>query len=113
MKYEFTGEVKVIGGWIEKEENLSQVYGNARVYGDAQVSKCLIIATRSDGYTFSLFEQKDGPLIITAGCRFFTIPEARKHWTETRGGTQLGDESLALVDHLERMAGIQGLKDNS
>ena len=64
-KYEFTGEIKVvfginfkqiraiinfgcvvageIGGWIEKEENLSQsgdawVYGNARVYGDAEVS---------------------------------------------------------------------------
>ena len=66
MKYEFTGEeksffgitlkrirairdikkygVKVgdVGGWIEKEENLSQsgdawVYGNARVYGDALV----------------------------------------------------------------------------
>ncbi len=73
MKYEFTGETKKtglfgditvkriratiafgvvkageLGGWIEKEENLSQegdawvygdaeVYGNARVYGDAEV----------------------------------------------------------------------------
>ena len=59
MKYEFTGETKIVsgtnlkrirrvadgvtGGWIEKEENLSQVsgnawvYGNARVYGDARV----------------------------------------------------------------------------
>ena len=64
MKYEFTGKTKVenyvtlhqikrisdglIGGWIEKEENLSQdgrcfvsgdaeVYGNARVYGNALV----------------------------------------------------------------------------
>ena len=60
-KFEFTGETQVwlgiklhriravaaiaafgvaagdIGGWIEKEENLS-VYGNAWVYGDAQVS---------------------------------------------------------------------------
>ena len=63
-KYEFTGEVKVVfgitlhriraavsfgvvvkgelGGWIEKEENLSQngnawVYGDAKVYGDAWV----------------------------------------------------------------------------
>ena len=65
MKFEFTGEVKVIfgvtlqrikkassgdlGGWIEKESNLdasgnawvsgdAQVSGNAWVYGDAQVS---------------------------------------------------------------------------
>ena len=59
MKYKFTGKTKShlgrtlhqivcvtasasvasgeIGGWIEKEENLSQ-YGNAWVYGDAQVS---------------------------------------------------------------------------
>ena len=64
-KYEFTGETKAfngttlhriralkdfgyveagdLGGWIEKEENLSHdgrcwVYGTARVYGDAQVS---------------------------------------------------------------------------
>jgi hypothetical protein len=64
-KYEFTGEIKkvkgvtlrrirrlsdeLIGGWVEKEENLShedncfiyvnaQVYGNACVCGDACVS---------------------------------------------------------------------------
>ena len=64
MKYKFTGETKThfgctlhqivcvtafasiaagdIGGWIEKEENLSQsgdawVYGNAQVYGNAWV----------------------------------------------------------------------------
>ena len=61
MKYEFTGEVKVVfgvslkriralvtiagvvnagdvGGWIESEKNLSQVYGDAWVSGNAQVS---------------------------------------------------------------------------
>jgi hypothetical protein len=54
MKYEFTGETKiasgitlkrirriadgVTGGWIEKEENLSQVYGDAWVSGNAEVS---------------------------------------------------------------------------
>ncbi len=53
MKYEFTGLTKtvlgvvlkqiirkadkVIGGWIESEKNLSQVYGDAWVGGDAQV----------------------------------------------------------------------------
>ena len=60
MKYEFTGEKKVVlgitlrriralvsfglvvkgkvGGWIEKEDNLSQVSGDAWVYGNARVS---------------------------------------------------------------------------
>lgn len=28
----------VVGGYVEKEENLSQVYGDAWVYGDALVS---------------------------------------------------------------------------
>ena len=60
MKYEFTGEEKVLngrnlkqiralvtivgvvssgdcGGWIEHERNLDQFSGNAWVYGDAQV----------------------------------------------------------------------------
>jgi hypothetical protein len=36
------------------------------------------------------------------------MEKAREHWIKTRGGTPLGDESLALVDHLERMARIQG-----
>ncbi len=62
QKYEFTGETKewmgrtlhriravrdiaalgivagMLGGWIESEGNLSQVYGDAWVYGNAQVS---------------------------------------------------------------------------
>ena len=60
MKYEFTGETKVVfgitlkriralmgfgviakgelGGWIEKEENLSRVSGDAWVFGNARVS---------------------------------------------------------------------------
>jgi transposase-like protein len=32
--------------------------------------------------------------------------EARRHWRATRGGTPLGDESLAIVAHLARMAKI-------
>ncbi len=144
-KYEFTGETKVwcgvtlrqiravaaiaaigvaagdIGGWIEKEENLSvsgnawvygnaRVSGNARVYGNAWVSGVNIAATRSDNYTFTVAPTPDGPRII-AGCRYFTFDEARAHWSETRGGTRLGDESLALVDHLERMAVICGFME--
>jgi hypothetical protein len=127
-----------VGGWIETEKNLSvydnawvynnaqvsgnarvsgyaQVYAYARVFGSAHVSdnarvkKCLLTATRSDGFTFACFGQKNGPVVIIAGCRFFTIPEAREHWTKTRGGTALGKESLALIDFLERMSVIQKL----
>ena len=99
-----------LGGWIEREENLqvsgdAWVSGNAWVYGNAWVSGKIIAATRSDGYTFLVTDTTDG-LRIIAGCHYSTFEQARAHWTETRGGTQLGDESLALVDHLERMAAI-------
>ena len=60
-KYEFTGETKIefgvtfkriralvaiaafsvaagdLGGWIEKENNLSQIYGDAWISGNAQI----------------------------------------------------------------------------
>jgi carbonic anhydrase/acetyltransferase-like protein (isoleucine patch superfamily) len=63
-------------------------------------------ATRSDGYVFAIMRSK-GAVRITAGCRDFSPAEARKHWQQTRGDTKLGRESIALVDHLERMLAIQ------
>ena len=151
-KYEFTGETKewlgitlkqirlvvdiaalglaagTLGGWIEKEENLSQVsgnawvYGNAQVYGnawvygnalvsgDARVSGKIIVATRSDGYTFLVAPTPEGPRII-AGCRYFTFDQGVEHWTKTRGGTRLGDESLLIVNHLKAMAELNGFME--
>ena len=102
-----------IGGWIEKEENLSVsgdawVYGNAQVYGDAWVYKVNLTMQRSDGYVFSVVATPDGPRII-AGCRYFTYADANRHWRETRGGTQLGDESLLIVKSLKAMAKLNGL----
>ena len=88
----------------------AQVYGNAWVYGDAWVSSPICAASRSDAYLFIITPDKDGVLRIIAGRRYFTIAEARAHWTATRGGTPLGDESLAIVDHLERMAAIRFAK---
>lgn len=118
-KYEFTGETKValgvtlhrirsvrafgliaagtLGGWIESERNLSQVSGNAWVYGP------VIIATRSDGYTFTLVFDKNNVLRVIAGCRYFDMKGARSHW-EWRAGTPLGDETDSILDHFERMA---------
>ena len=41
---------------------------------------------------------------IRAGCRFFTIPEAREHWGRTyRGNRRTGDMYLAAVDWLEKV----------
>jgi uncharacterized protein YjbI with pentapeptide repeats len=63
---------------------------------------------RSDGYRF-VGSVKDGALMISAGCRYLAIADARKHWTATRGGTTLGDETQIILDHIERVANVRGL----
>jgi uncharacterized protein YjbI with pentapeptide repeats len=78
------------------------------VLGGDKLNAAGELASRSDGYEFRLFRLADNALKINAGCRWFTFTEAREHWTTTRGGTRLGEESLAIVDHLERMAKIAG-----
>ena len=62
---------------------------------------------RSDGYQFFIHvTAKDQPMLI-AGCRYFTLPEARAHWDKNRPeGQRLGDESRAMLDHAERMLAI-------
>ena len=62
---------------------------------------------RSDGYRF-IGQMRDGYLRILAGCRDFTLLEAREHWTKTRGGTPLGDETTARLDLIERLAILRG-----
>ena len=72
---------------------------------------CVInIGQRSDGYQFYLQLRGNGEPLVLAGCRYFPISVAREHWEETRGGTQLGDESQALLDHGERMMSIRNAK---
>ena len=102
-----------LGGLVASEHNLSHdgdawVFGNARVFGNAQVYGVNACAARSDGYTFSVVATPTGPHIC-AGCRYLSLPNAREHWTKTRGGTQLGDETMAILDMLERVAVIRGL----
>lgn len=78
---------------------------------------CVIdIGQRNDGFQFYLQlrpERKGDEPLVLAGCRYFPISEARRHWEETRGGTQLGDESQALLDHGERMVSIRQRKEKS
>ena len=64
---------------------------------------------RSDGYFFFLQKQPDNDApMVKAGCRHFTLPEARAHWEATRKGTPLGDETFAILDCLEALAKARG-----
>ena len=128
-KYEFTGETKQvellfrtatlhrikavaefgvvkigdIGGWIEKEENLShegnawvcgdaKVYGNAEVYGNAKVfsiSHVLVIGpigSRNDFTTF--FRDKDSEITVKCGCFLGKIDKFLEKVCETHGDSQ-------------------------
>ena len=67
----------------------------AQIKGQTIIS-LLRRATRSDGYEFFLWHCKEG-FFVKAGCRFMDMKEARKHWTETRGGTALGDETMDIL----------------
>jgi Polymer-forming cytoskeletal len=87
----------------------ARVYGNVSVYGNASVSKVNLMAVRSDGWCFSVVATKSGEIKIIAGCRYFSISEARTHWINTRGGTRLGEESLLIIDYLEKMAILNNL----
>ena len=132
-KYEFTGETKRVelwnrtatlhrikatvefgfvkvgelGGWIEKEENLShegkawvwgnaEVWGNAKVCGDAEVfsaSHVLVIGaigSRNDFTTF--YRDKDNEITVKCGCFLGKIDRFLEKVTQTHG-----DSKYALV----------------
>lgn len=64
---------------------------------------------RVDGYRF-IGWIKDGALWISAGCRDFTMDEARKHWGSTEYRDRaLGDEALAILDRIEATARIRAM----
>ena len=67
--------------------------------------------TRSDGYQFLLvrFREIETPM-VRAGCRCLSLPDAKKHWETTRGGTQLGHESLDILIWLEHAMNLRRLK---
>jgi hypothetical protein len=64
-------------------------------------------ASRSDGYEFWLFDCEDGLFRVAAGCRWFTMEEAWRHWLH-RDGTDLGSETddilVMFEHHIERLA---------
>jgi hypothetical protein len=76
----------------------------ANLYGQRIIDAGL----RSDGWRFLLTGFAEEGWRIKAGCRNFTIEDARKHWSLRYVGEQRGAESLAILDHIERMAKARG-----
>lgn len=57
-------------------------------------------ATRADGFEFFLWPTDAGWRVM-AGCRFFDMNKAWRHWEMTRGNTARGDESLDILTMFE------------
>ena len=90
---------------IKNEANLSE----ANLYGADSISDRIIDGgIRSDGYRFLLTRTDPGPWRIKAGCRNFTLDEAREHWTRTRPeGDPLGDETRLIIAHMVAVAKLR------
>ena len=144
-KYEFTGEtkrvelwnrtatlhrikatvefgfvkVRELGGWIEKEENLShegkawvcgdaevcgdaKVWGNANVCGNAEVflaSHVLVmgsVGSRNDFTTF--FRDKDNEITVKCGCFLGKIDKFLEKVTQTHGNNKYALVYRAAVE---------------
>lgn len=100
------GNVKIgdLGGYIEKEENLSQE-GNAWVSGNAEVSGNADYAT-AQGFgsvyrVTTFFREKTGEVGVKCGCFYGTLAEFRKKVKETHGDSKKAKEYLMLADLME------------
>lgn len=109
------GDVRVgdLGGWIEKESNLSQeggcwisddarIYDDAQIYGNAQIKTfhdiCIMSCFGSEGRTTTAFNCKDKTIKVNCGCFNGTINEFEKQIEKTHGNTQYGREYKAMVE---------------
>jgi hypothetical protein len=89
--------------------NLTGAYLAGATIRDAKLGSRGLVkeASRSDGYRFQMFDCADGAFRVMAGCRWFTLEEAWRHWTATRDGTPLGEETFDILvmfeHHAERL----------
>lgn len=94
------GDVKAgeLGGYIEKEENLSQE-GNAWVSGNADYAT--VKGFGREFRTTTFFRQKDKTIGVVCGCFYGTLEEFRKKVKETHGDSKYAKEYLMIADLME------------
>lgn len=90
-----------------RHANLSEAdLYKAKICNDT-LSSLLTRAGRSDGYEFLAFRLEDGSTKIMAGCRWLTPDEYRAHVDKEYPDTPKAEETLAIIEFIERMAGIR------
>jgi hypothetical protein len=84
--------------------NLSRanLRGSNLTWADLRLAIGIIrVGPASDGYEFFGVKHSD-VVYIKAGCRWFTADQAREHWFQTRGGTDLRAQRLRFVTFIEK-----------
>lgn len=87
-----------LGGFIEKEDNLSQS-GNARVYGNADYTTIKGFGRNCRNTTF--FKSEDDDVKVVCGCFLGTLDEFRQKVKETHGDSKYAKEYLMIADLME------------
>ena len=121
-------DVGDLGGYVEKEENLSQygnawvsgdawvygdakVSGNAWVYGDAKVENnnqhCGFDCFGSANRHTHAYLTKEGKVEITCGCFRGSIEKFEKQVERMHGDTKYGREYKAIIEVIKIKFGIK------
>lgn len=88
-----------MGGYIEKEENLSQS-GNAWVYGNAGYATASGFGSEYRATTFFKLKNSD-EIGVRCGCFYGTLKEFKEKVKETHGESKKAKEYLMLADLME------------
>ena len=93
-----------LGGFLEKEDNLSQKYdawvsGNAWVSGSADYACVKGFGRECRNTTF--FRAKDGGVSVVCGCFYGTLQAFREKVKETHGESKMAKEYLMIADLME------------
>ena len=106
------------GAYLDRA-NLSRanLYG-ANLYGanlsgalicDEPVERLITQVNRQIGpYAFLAFRLQDQSVKVLAGCRWFSVSKFRAHVASEYPGTPKAAETLAILDFIEVMAGLEG-----
>ena len=95
-----------LGGWIEKEENLSHdgnawVYDNVWVYGNAEIDSCdkifWVSPVGSRNATTTFFAGKDQKVYVSCGCFSGDIDTFEQAVKETHGDNKYGKQYQRLI----------------
>ena len=89
-----------LGGYIESEDNLSQVSGNAWVSGDARVEQRRDIfwlsIIGSENGTYTAFKNKDGGVSVNRGCFNGTLEQFSDAVNERHAGQYHQEYQLVI-----------------